>query len=276
MDSLPDYEIKLLLDPSKVLDKSNDLTPALLNHFKIGPTPQQSTIQFLDAPSKDLSTSGWLVRMRREQSRCDKIEITYKKRYSIATKDTSSVTTASASGPIDAALRTATSDFCEQHHEHKLFAAQIEWGYTKQDLSIARDKSVSADAYPALSLPSEAESRKLIMDAAPEAFLSWRDLDWRGQKGWRGLLISKAKIYGPVHARLWSGNFKGVELDVEIWPVPKARGSEEMENVVEVSFKTKGAKEAEMDREELIGVLKRQGWLLLEDGMKTEMMLERY
>jgi len=272
MDPTPDYEIKLLLDPSKVLDTSNNLTHTFLKHFKIAPTPQQCTIQFLDTPDKDLSTAGWLVRMRREHSKADKIEITYKKRYPIGAKDTSSVTTASASKAIDLALKAATSDFCcQQEHERKLFAAQIEWGYAKQDLSIARNKSVPADAYPGLSLPVEAESRKLTIDAAPSEFLNWK-----GQKGWGAQLISTAKVYCPVHATIWSGEYTGVELDVEVWPVPKVRGREEMETVVEVSFKTAGAKEAEKDREELIDVLTRRGWLLLEDGMKTETVLERY
>jgi len=198
MDSTPDYEIKLLLDPSKVLDtETNDLTPAFLNHFKMNPATQLSTIQFLDTPDKDLSTTGWLVRMRCGQSKSDKIEITYKKRYPVAAKDTSSVTTASASSAIDVALKAATSDFCEQEHERKLFAAQIEWGYAKQDLSIARNKSVSADAYTSFSLPSEAESRQLVVNAAPSTFL-----DWQGQKGWGGQLMGPSMPeYGVVASR---------------------------------------------------------------------------
>ncbi|KFY65704.1 hypothetical protein V496_02400 [Pseudogymnoascus sp. VKM F-4515 (FW-2607)] len=91
------YEVKLLIDPTIVLDSSNKLMPTVLDSFTVATTAIKMNVQFLDTNFKDIYNSGWSPRIRKLQGEAD-FKLTYKRRYKID------------NGDIDAALTIADKD----------------------------------------------------------------------------------------------------------------------------------------------------------------------
>ena len=119
----PNYEIKFYLDTSKVFKPgTQDLSPLVRDYFAVT-REVQIVMEFLDAPSKTLYEKGWVVRIRNRQDKA-KLDIAYKYRIPITT--------------ITAALVEAEKlgwDSEENDYEY-----QIDWGYSRQTLSLTRSK----------------------------------------------------------------------------------------------------------------------------------------
>ncbi|KAI9874035.1 MAG: hypothetical protein M1823_007776, partial [Watsoniomyces obsoletus] len=101
---VPDYEVKLLLEPSEVLGPNNKLKDAVLSAFSIPSSTKKMSIQFVDTKKKELYTHGWNLRIRKTEGE-DQFELTYKKRYPIGDGFSST-----AEGCVDAALKTAKQE----------------------------------------------------------------------------------------------------------------------------------------------------------------------
>lgn len=79
----PDYEVKLFLDPSLVLDANHELTPAVRTYFQTG-AAEKIRVQFLDTNDQRINQEGWYVRLRKkENDASNKFELVYKKRYPV-------------------------------------------------------------------------------------------------------------------------------------------------------------------------------------------------
>lgn len=250
------FEIKLLLNPAVVLDSDHALDHALLSKFAVKEAAHHMTIQFMDTDNKDLSALGWLMRIRREEGK-DKIELTYKKRYPITGDN------------VNFALKEAADDHFDIATTK--YELQVEIGYAKKDLSVAHNKKVDASEYPGLTLPDKKQSRMLLRKEAPAETIIARNSHQFATDP-----VKSSRVYGPVHATGWSGTFEGVDLDIEVWPIPKASGSSELEYVVEASFKTDHGNDATRLKEELINVLRESGWLIEEDSLKTQLVLSHF
>jgi hypothetical protein len=251
---MPDYEVRLLLNPTVVLSPEHDLVATVLSTFEMPPTSTKINIQFLDTSFKELYTADWSVRIRKMEDE-DNLELTYKKRYAIIC------------GDIEAALTTANNDGFNAGDAK--YEAQLEWGYQKQTLSVSRKKMVADPGGTGIDLPGTSNSRKLLIDNAPNKFDNWRPNKW----GTGTLAVSR--IFGPVLARRSVGSWNDMPLYLEIWPILNFEGTG-LEYIVEASFKTKSHKTASREQANLATYLQSKGWLLAQDSLKTQLVMERY
>ena len=120
----PDYEVKLLMNPSVVLNSGDHkLTPTVLSTFAMPTSVTKMNVQFLDTSSKEIYGAGWSPLIRKTEGESD-FELTYKKRYPITGDD------------IDGALTTANVGGFDSGDTS--YDAQVEWGYSQKTLSISR------------------------------------------------------------------------------------------------------------------------------------------
>ncbi|KAL7941123.1 hypothetical protein V8C42DRAFT_199347 [Trichoderma barbatum] len=251
----PDYEVRLQLDPATALDSNHEPVSAVLESLKVSDPVSQMNVQFLDKCAKDIYKAGWCVRIRKvEDKSCH--ELTYKTRYDIN------------DGNIEDALAQAKKDGF--HAGDKNYEAQVEWGYEKQTLSISREEKFSYSGKTELDLPDVRDSRKIAIKDAPDKFDDWGPGDDWGTKA-----LIDATIFGPVLARRWTGNWNGIKVYIEVWPIPKDKETG-TDYIVEASFKTDSYTTASTERSNLTVQLQNEGWVLAEDALKTKLILERY
>ncbi|EFY94284.1 hypothetical protein X797_009818 [Metarhizium robertsii] len=249
----PDFEVRLQLDPDKVLHSNHQLMDLVRDNFSVKDTVKMN-VQFLDKCSNEIFKAGWNVRLRVVQPKPE-IELTYKKRYDIA------------GGNIEAALAKANQDgFTSKSDKYE---AQVEWGYKKQTLSVSRGKKVRYSGDGGTDLPGTAASRDMLVDKAPGKFDNFKGKNW-GTKA-----LKEAVIFGPVHATRAIGSWGDHKLYIEVWPIRSADGSG-WQYFVEASFKAGRRDEAEAARETLLKELQDKGWFLPEDALKTSIIMERY
>ena len=248
----PGVEVKLFLDPSVTLDARDQPSRDLLTTFQVTGNPVTIKMQFLDGRGLELHEAGWNVRFRTVQGK-DKMELTYKRRYRVA------------SG-LDAALAEAERDGFNAGE--KDYEPELEWGYKQETLTFSNEKSKES-TNP--TLPSLANARTLAVSQMPGK------LKHVGADGWAKSILSGARIYGPVEGRRWTGRHRDIDDDIsiEVWTLPGA-GRTDTERIVEVSFKKKERSDkAVAKREALLKLLEQKGWLLPRDVLKTTLILER-
>jgi hypothetical protein len=250
----PEYEVKLLLNPTAVLGTDGGLTNDILSTFNMPSTVTKQNIQFLDNSSKELYTAGWSVRIRKTENE-DDFELTYKKRYTIM------------DGNIKAALTKANEDHFNTGDSK--YEAQVEWGYQKQTLSISRKKTATDSENSGLDLPGTSKSRAMAIAEAPDKFD-----DWLSRKWGTGVLAT-SRIFGPVLAKRWIGRWNGMRLYIEVWPILNCARTG-MEYIVEASFKTDSHAVASTEHGSFITFLQDKGWFLAQDSLKTQLIMERY
>ncbi|KAJ3455567.1 hypothetical protein MRS44_017049 [Fusarium solani] len=250
----PEYEVKLLLEPTAVLGPNKELTSTVLSAFNMSPSATKQSIQFLDTTSKDIYTAGWSARIRKTEND-DDLELTYKKRYPIV------------GGDIDAALTTANNDGFDASDVR--YEAQVEWGYQKQTLSISRKKKVADSMNSGVDLPEESDSHTMLIDEAPDKFDNWRGSRWGTGA------LAESRIFGPVRAKRSIGKWEEMRVYIEVWPLLNSEGTG-IDYLVEASFKTESRTAASEMHDSFISHLKDKDWLLEEDSLKTQLIMERY
>jgi hypothetical protein len=251
---VPNYEVKLLMDPSVVLGTDMKLTPTVLSTFAMPTTVTKMNVQFLDTDSETIYNAGWSPRMRKTEGESD-FELTYKKRYAITNDD------------IDGALTTANGEGFDS--TTTTYDAQIEWGYQQKTLSISRQKTGSGSGYSGMDLPGKSDSRTMMINNAPDKFNDWVSKNW----GTDNLAISR--LYGPILAKRSIGTWSGLELYIEVWPIKNAAGTG-IEYIVEASFKTDSRTTASSQHDALITFLQGKGWFVAQDSLKTSLIMQRY
>lgn len=248
--AVPNYEVKIYMDPSIVLDSNNELNEDVLNSFEVTNSPLKMSVEYLDSMNLDLNNNGWDVRFRKKEND-ENFELTYKKRYAIQ------------NGDIDGALNKAASEGFDKNEED--YEAQVDWGYGKETLSFSNDKDANISGYEGIDLPSSKEVIKAAVNKIPGKLTNIGGKD----------ILKNAYIYGPVDSKRYTGVFNGEKLYIEVWNIKNSLGNG-YEKVVEASFKTDSRSEAEEGHDELIDSLKENGWLLPKDELKTQMILDRY
>ncbi|MFC4811804.1 hypothetical protein [Paenibacillus sp. GCM10023250] len=251
---VPDYEVKLLLNPSAVLGPDFKLTSTVLSTFAMPSTVTKMNVAFLDTSAKEIYNNGWSPRIRKTEGE-DDFELSYKKRYAIANDD------------INAALTQANRDGFDSGDDN--YEAQVEWGYQKKTLSITRTKKGSKSGYSGMDLPSIGDARSLMVNNAPDKFNDWLRDDWGTDN------LKNARYFGPVLAKRSEGTWNGLKLYIEVWPIKNAAGTG-TEYVVEASFKTDSAATASAKHDQLISFLQSKGWFLAQDSLKTQLIMDRY
>ncbi|EPS40493.1 hypothetical protein H072_5643 [Dactylellina haptotyla CBS 200.50] len=253
-NTVPDYEVKLLMNSTAVLGTDFKLTPTVLSYFGMPTTVTKMNVQFLDKSNKEIYNAGWSPRIRKTEGESD-FELTYKKRYSIT------------GGNIDAALTNANNEGFDSTDTK--YDAQIEWGYQKQTLSISRQKSASGSGYSGMDLPGQTKSRTYLIDEAPDKFDDWVS------NNWGTTALASARIFGPVLAKRSIGTWSGLQLYIEVWPIKDAAGTG-IEYIVEASIKTTSRTTASTKQADLIALLTVKGWFLAQDSLKTQLIMDRY
>ncbi|KGO76916.1 hypothetical protein PITC_004500 [Penicillium italicum] len=250
----PDYEVRLLLNPTAVFSPEFELKDTVLSAFNMAPTITKINVQFLDTGFKEIYAAGWSARIRKTENE-DEFELTYKKRYAIM------------GGDIDAALTTANTDgFGDSDSKYK---AQIEWGYQNQTLSISRKKTVADPEKSGTDLPDKSNSCKMLINESPEKFDNW------SHKKWGTSTLAMSRIFGPVLVRRSVGTWNGIPLYLEVWPLLNHEGTG-VEYIVEASFKTKNRSTASVEQSNLVTYLQSKDWFLGQDSIKTQLIMERY
>lgn len=191
-------------------------------------------------------------------------ELTYKRRYPIS--DEPNDPDGNIEDNIDAVLTTAKN---EGFDSTTTYDAQVEWGYQKQTLSISQDESYPDSGFSAMNLPLERASREILTNKAPEKFKNWLNENWGTEK------LAISRIYGPILAKRSKGNWDGIKLYIEVWPIKSDTGTG-IEYIVEASFKTASRTTALEKRNKLADCLQSKDWLLAQDSLKTSLIMERY
>jgi hypothetical protein len=110
----PSFEVKLLLDSSKVLDSKNVLKQDVLTAFAITSPPTNINVLFLDTDTKEIYRAGWSPRLRKIEGKRG-FELTYKKRYPVVDE------------AIDDALTAANADGFAGAGGHKLYVCSYDY-----------------------------------------------------------------------------------------------------------------------------------------------------
>ncbi|KAK3682797.1 hypothetical protein B0T22DRAFT_494437 [Podospora appendiculata] len=255
----PNYEVKFLLDPALVLDAtSHKLTAEVLSALSLSSKVAKMNVQFLDTDTKDIYNAGWSPRIRKMEKKETELELTYKKRYPINGTD------------LDATLALAASQGFGDDEDAD-YEPQVEWGFSKQTLSLSNDKSDKSASPGGMDLPDVDASRKMLIAKAPGKFENWLE------PGWGKELLARARVFGPVLAKRSTGDWNGTKMYVEVWPIrAAAQEADGLEYVVEASFKADTNDEASATRDALRALLSDKGWLVEKDSLKTQMIMDRY
>ncbi|WCT57243.1 hypothetical protein PQ456_06960 [Paenibacillus kyungheensis] len=249
----PTYEVKFMLDDD-ILNSDLTIQSEVQNAFDLPAKAQKIAVEYFDTSDKQLDSEGWNVRFRKKEDK-DNFEMTYKKRYSIA------------NGDINAALTLANQQGFDASDTN--YEAEVDWGYSKQTLSLSNDKKSKATTSGA-TLPTDSKALSLLVDNLPGKLKKWKDGSSWGEKQ-----LKASRSYGPVMASKYEGSWNGIDVDVEIWPIRNASGTG-TEPVIEISFKTDDYNTAATDRQQLMNYLNQEGWLVPQDSLKTQLVLDRY
>ncbi|GFZ77260.1 hypothetical protein GCM10008018_23540 [Paenibacillus marchantiophytorum] len=252
----PSYEVKLNLAPAIVADASHNLVSSVRSQFATGSSAKSYRVQYMDTTARSLDGLGWSDRIRKRSDQ-NTHQLQFKKRYPVS------------GGDINAALTTAAGDGLNSSAAG--FEFQVDWTFSKQTLSVQYEKDVTVSGYSGtgLNVPNLATSRSISIANAPSKFSNWTSA------GWGTSQLNNAVIYGPVDFKRYKGEYKDLELDIEIWTILNAAKTG-TEDIVEASFKTDSLSEATSVRTDLINLLRSKGWLVESDILKTSLIMERY
>ncbi|MDQ0172163.1 CYTH domain-containing protein [Paenibacillus tundrae] len=253
-NAVPAYEVKFLAKPELVLNADGTPRTEVVQTLGLDSTPTAIQTEYFDTNALELNEEGWNVRFRKKEDK-NNYELTYKKRYPII------------NGDVNAALTLANQEGFDSSDDN--YEAEIDWGYGKQTLSFSNTKKVDSPKNSGINLPSDQEALKMLLDKLPGKLNKWSSSNWGKQK------LTDSRVYGPVTFQRYKGTWNGQEMTLEVWPIRDAAGTG-VENIVEVSFKTDNASTVSDLRNQFMQVLENKQWLLPADGLKTQLILERY
>ncbi|ETT72374.1 hypothetical protein C173_13570 [Paenibacillus sp. FSL R7-277] len=227
------FECKLFLDPKQVLlGGDGQLLPKVAGlSFELKDKMQ---IHLMDTPKLELYETGWIVRSRFKE---EKWELTYKRRI----RDYQS---------LDRAMKQAVAEgFTPGEYE-----AEVEWGYTKQALSLAKDFDIALEDQP------EGQWKQLILDKAPQPF--------KNSSVFKS--IADTRVTGPIRSEKYNSKWEQEKVHLEVWTIGAER-------IAEATMKIKNATDTEAadKHQQFITLFKEANLLLEQDISKTKWALEK-
>ncbi|WP_413374574.1 CYTH domain-containing protein [Paenibacillus taichungensis] len=252
-NAVPAYEVKFLAKPELVLNTDGTPRSEVIQTLGLSSTARNISAEYFDTNALNLDQQGWNVRFRKKDDK-NNYELTYKKRYPVI------------NGDVNAALTLANQEGFDASDDN--YEAEIDWGYGKQTLSFSNTKKVDTKA-TGVQLPSQQEALSMLLDKLPGKLKNWSSSNWGKQQ------LTASRAYGPVTFQRYEGTWNGQELTLEVWPIRNAAGTG-VENIVEISFKTADSTAVSGLRTQLMQVLENKNWLIPADGLKTQLILERY
>ncbi|MGU3292039.1 hypothetical protein [Williamsia sp. M5A3_1d] len=250
-NAVPDYEVKLDFLASAI-DGSGVPTSAVRSAFGLSSTASTRSYEYFDTGSRALKGQGWSVRLRHKSGK--DLELNYKKRFDVT------------NGDVNAALTTANSAGFDSSDTN--YDAQVDWGYSQEELSFSNDKSSSASKYSGTTLPAESTARSLLVSNIPGK------LDDTTAKNWGTDRLLESSAHGPVTTKVYSGSWQGIQPGIEVLTVPAASGSGS-QTVIEFSFTVSTESQASSLRSQAISIADGHGWLYHGDILKTDLILDR-
>ncbi|MFB8377215.1 CYTH domain-containing protein [Paenibacillus taichungensis] len=252
-NAVPAYEVKFLAKPELVLNTDGTPRSEVIQTLGLNSTARNISAEYFDTNALNLNQAGWDVRFRKKDDK-NNYELTYKKRYPVI------------NGDVNAALTLANQEGFDASDDN--YEAEIDWGYGKQTLSFSNTKKVDTNA-TGVQLPSQQEALSMLLDKLPGKLKNWSSSNWGKQQ------LTASRAYGPVTFQRYEGTWNGQELTLEVWPIRNSAGTG-VENIVEISFKTADSTAVSGLRTQLMQVLENKNWLIPADGLKTQLILERY
>lgn len=252
-NAVPAYEVKFLAKPELILNTDGTPRSEVIQTLGLSSTARNISAEYFDTNALNLNQAGWDVRFRKKDDK-NNYELTYKKRYPVI------------NGDVNAALTLANQEGFDASDDN--YEAEIDWGYGKQTLSFSNTKKVDTKA-TGVQLPSQQEALSMLLDKLPGKLKNWSSSNWGKQQ------LTASRAYGPVTFQRYEGTWNGQELTLEVWPIRNAAGTG-LENIVEISFKTADSTAVSGLRTQLMQVLENKNWLIPADGLKTQLILERY
>ena len=176
------------------------------------------------------------------------VELAYKVRYAVQGTD------------IDGAIERAKKD--NPRITDGRYEAEIDWGYEKMTLSFTSEVKIDKPSGGMKGMSEDALVSNMLANM-PEDEDGWMFAKLRSSK------IKNARIAGPVDYIRYVGEYKGVEIDIEVWDV---KGT----YITELSFEADDLESATAMRNEIMGILDTKGILLHKDSLKTQMIMDAY
>ena len=264
----PGYEVKFLVNPDLILDSSTKQPNAEFLALFTGMALKGTTkMSYYDTEDLALNNAGWTIRIRKKSNKKAQ-QCTFKKRYSKINKK-STLT----QGDVNKAIKsTEREGFNTVNAKNFLGGCEIDYGFSKCTLSYSADYNIAETGKGNTDIPDSITSIQFINANKPAIFTE--DL-------------ATIREHGAVTLTTYEGTFKGiVAVALDVMTIKDELGSG-TETICEVTFKLEdytGVRyEKQTDlmlvnelREELRAVLVEKQYLLEKDGLKTNMILQRY
>ena len=260
------YEVKFLVNPDLILDSSTKQPNAEFLALFEGMSLKGTTVaSYYDDDDLSLNQQNWTIRIRKKSNKKAQ-QCTFKKRYSKINRKEKLT-----QGEVNKSVMSATREGFDTLSPF-VEGCEIDYGFSKCTLSYSYDLSINETGKGDTTIPDSTASIAFINANKPALF---------------NLPLDNIREHGAVELTTYEGTFKdvvAVALDVMTIKDELGTGTE---TICEVTFKLEdytGVRyEKQTDlmlvnelREELRAVLVEKGYLLEKDGLKTNMILERY
>lgn len=261
------YEVKFLVNPDLVLNEDGTYIEEFQNLFTGFALKGTTRMSYYDTEDLALNQAGWTIRIRKKSNKKAQ-QCTFKRRYSGINKR--NVLTQK---DVDKAVEKGYKDGFHNMNTEFKDGCEIDYGYSKATLSYSYDLDIASTGKGNVDIPNSEESIAYITANVPEI------LD---------LPLDGIREHGAVELTSYSAIMDNVvEVAVESMTIKASKDSEELETIIEVSFKLEDyAGEIVEDktdlelvnelRDTLYAKLYDAGYLLEKDGLKTNSILERY
>lgn len=262
----PGYEVKFLVNPDLILDNSTKEPKAEFLALFTGMALKGTTkMSYYDTEDLALNNAGWTIRIRKKSNKKAQ-QCTFKKRYSKINKR-STLT----QGDVNKGVKKATREGFNTLTPF-IGGCEIDYGFSKCTLSYSADYNIAETGKGNTDIPDSTASIAFINANKPALF---------------NLPLDNIREHGAVTLTTYEGTFKGVvAVALDVMTIKDELGTG-TETICEVTFKLEdytGVRyEKQTDlmlvnklREELRAVLVEKGYLLEKDGLKTNMILQRY
>ena len=263
----PGYEVKFLVAPDLVLNESGEYIEEFKNLFTNFELKGTTRMSYYDTEDLALNQAGWTIRIRKKSNKKAQ-QCTFKRRYSGINKKN-----ALTQKDVDKAVEKAYKDGFHNMNEQFKYGCEIDYGYSKATLSYSYDLDIATTGKGNVDIPNQEDSIAFITANVPS------DLT---------LPLEGIREHGAVELTSYSAMMDNVvEVAIESMTIKATKDSEELETIIEVSFKLEDyAGEIVEDktdlelvnelRDNLYAKLYDTGYLLEKDGLKTNSILERY
>ena len=263
----PEYEVKYLVNPDLVLNDDGTYKEEFQNLFTDFALKGTTRMSYYDTEDLALNQAGWTIRIRKKSNKKAQ-QCTFKRRYSGTNKKN-----ALTQKDVDKAVEKAYKDGFHNMNEQFKYGCEIDYGYSKATLSYSYDLDIATTGKENTDIPNSEESIAYITANVPE------ELD---------LPLDGIREHGAVELTSYSAIMDNVvEVAVESMTIKASKDSEELETIIEVSFKledyvgeiVEGKSDLELVnelRDNLYAKLYDAGYLLEKDGLKTNSILQRY